>query len=250
MDLTDSYTRVLPPHIRDRYEFIETRNAAAILAATNPQRFDELLAALHEFQLRTDDLVQPGGQETELAARLNTAFRDKGWREARVDTRIRLELRKMPHKPAGEAHPTLDETEVFNEGYKVDNFVDRLALDVEWNAKDGNLDRDLSAYRALYDAALIDVAVIITRTQTDLRTLGYRLGIEAGMDDERARRILATTTTTNTEKLRPRMQRGDSGGCPLLAVAICARTWVEHTPDPDAADTTSDESGLAGLWEA
>ena len=158
MDLTDSYTRVLPAHIRDRYEFIETRNAAAILSATNPQRFDELLTALHEFQLRTDDLVQPGGQETELAARLNTAFRNKGWREARVDTRIRLELRKMPHKPAGESHPTLEDTEVFNEGYKVDNFVDRLALDVEWNAKDGNLDRDLSAYRALYDAALIDVA--------------------------------------------------------------------------------------------
>ncbi|BBX85913.1 BglII/BstYI family type II restriction endonuclease [Mycolicibacterium aubagnense] len=250
MDLTDSYTRVLPQHIRDRYEFIETRNAAAILAATNPQRFDELLSALHEFQLRTDDLVQPGGQETELAARLNTAFRNKGWREARVDTRIRLELRKMPHKPAGEAHPTLEDTEVFNEGYKVDNFVDRLALDVEWNAKDGNLDRDLSAYRALYDAALIDVAVIITRTQTDLRTLGYRLGIEAGMDDERARRILATTTTTNTEKLRPRMQRGDSGGCPLLAVAISARTWSEHAADQHGPEPVDDKSGLAGLWEA
>lgn len=246
MDLTDSYTRVLPPHIRGRYEFIETRNAAAILAATNPQRFDELLAALHEFQLRTEDLVQPGGQETELAARLNTAFRNKGWREARVDTRIRLELRKMPHKPAGESHPTLEDTEVFNEGYKVDNFVDRLALDVEWNAKDGNLDRDLSAYRALYDAALIDVAVIITRTQTDLRTLGYRLGIEAGMDDERARRILATTTTTNTEKLRPRMQRGDSGGCPLLAVAICARTWADHAPAQGEQEPTDD----IGLWEA
>ena len=246
MDLTDSYTRVLPAHIRDRYEFIETRNAAAILSATNPQRFDELLTALHEFQLRTDDLVQPGGQETELAARLNTAFRIKGWREARVDTRIRLELRKMPHKPAGESHPTLEDTEVFNEGYKVDNFVDRLALDVEWNAKDGNLDRDLSAYRALYDAALIDVAVIITRTQTDLRTLGYRLGIEAGMDDERARRILATTTTTNTEKLRPRMQRGDSGGCPLLAVAICARTWADHAPAQDEQEPADD----IGLWEA
>nr|WP_155909378.1 MULTISPECIES: BglII/BstYI family type II restriction endonuclease [unclassified Mycolicibacterium] len=244
--MTDSYTRVLPQHIRNRYEFIETRNAAAILAATNPGRFDELLAALHEFQLRTDDLVQPGGQETELAARLNTAFRDKGWREARVDTRIRLELRKMPHKPAGETLPTLDETEVFNEGYKVDNFVDRIALDVEWNAKDGNLDRDLSAYRALYDAALIDVAVIITRTQTDLRALGYRLGVEAGMDDERARRILATTTTTNTEKLRPRMQRGDSGGCPLLTVAICARTWADHAPGGEAPDTPHD----IGLWEA
>ena len=30
-------------------------------------------------------------------------------------------------------------TETVNEGYKVDNFRDRIALDVEWNAKDGNL---------------------------------------------------------------------------------------------------------------
>ena len=103
-----------------------------------------------------------------------------------------------------------------------------------------------AAQRLPNDAALIDVAVIITRTQTDLRTLGYRLGIEAGMDDERARRILATTTTTNTEKLRPRMQRGDSGGCPLLAVAICARTWADHAPAQDEQEPADD----IGLWEA
>lgn len=228
MDLTESYNDVMPQKVRDRFEFIETRNAAAVLNATNKSRFDELVVALNEFQLLTDDLVVPGGQETELAARLNGAFRSRGWREARVDTQIRLALRKMPYRPAGEKEAVVAETEVFNEGYKVDNFVDRVALDVEWNAKDGNLDRDLSAYRALYDSALIDVAVMITRTQTDLRALGYQLGIGAGMDPERARKILGTTTTTNTEKLRPRMQRGDSGGCPLLAVAICARTWAER----------------------
>ena len=57
--------------------------------------------------------------------------------------------------------------------------------------------------------------------------------------------ILGTTTTTNTEKLRPRMQRGDSGGCPLLAVAICARTWAEHAPAPDTPQAKVD----IGLWE-
>lgn len=228
MDLTTSYETVMPEAVRERYDFIETRNAAAVLAATNGPRFGELVGILDEFELRTDDLLVPGGQESQLASRLNAAFRDCGWREARVDTQIRLALRKMPWRPAGETSPELAETEVFNEGYKVDNFVDRIALDVEWNAKDGNLDRDLSAYRALYDSALIDVAVMVTRTQTDLRALGYRLGIDAGMEEERARKILGTTTTTNTEKLRPRMQRGDSGGCPLLAVAICERTWAGH----------------------
>lgn len=228
MDLTESYAKVMPQEVQDRYEFIETRNAAAVLAATNKPRFDELVSVLNDFELLTDDLVVPGGQESDLAARLNRTFRDRGWREARVDTQIRLALKKMPYRAAGENTAKVAETEVFNEGYKVDNFVDRVALDVEWNAKDGNLDRDLSAYRALYESALIDVAVMITRTQTDLRELGYALGIEAGLGHERARRILGTRTTTNTEKLRPRMQRGDSGGCPLLAIAICQRTWAEH----------------------
>jgi hypothetical protein len=221
----------MPEQVRARYEFIETRNAAAVLAATNTPRFDELVDVLNEFELLTDDLVVPGGQETELAARLNAAFRRRGWREARVDTQIRLVLLKMPYKSVGEKEAERAETEVFNEGYKVDNFVDRIALDVEWNAKDGNLDRDLSAYRALYESALIDVAVMITRTQTDVRALGYRLGVESGVEPERAKKILGTTTTTNTEKLRPRMQRGDSGGCPLLAVAICGRTWAGHAAD-------------------
>jgi hypothetical protein len=42
--------------------------------------------------------------------------------------------------------------EVYQEGYLVDNFKGRVALDVERNAKDGNLDRDLSAYRAWHEA--------------------------------------------------------------------------------------------------
>lgn len=226
--MTESYAKVMPERVLDRYEFIETRNAAAVLAATNKPRFEELVSILSEFELLTDYLIKPGGQKSALAKHLDKVFRDHGWREARVDTQIRLALKKMPYKPAGEKSPEVVDTEVFNEGYKVDNFVDRIALDVEWNAKDGNLDRDLSAYRALYDSALIDVAVIITRTQTNLKALAYQLGREAGMDHKRADKILGTTTTTNTEKLRPRMQRGDSGGCPLLAVAICERTCVEH----------------------
>ncbi len=116
-------------------------------------------------------------------------------------------------------------TETHNEGYKVDNFRDRVALDMEWNAKDGNLDRDIGAYRSLYDAALIDVGVLITRT-LDLRDLGRQLGIQAGMSPEKAKRILNTTTTTNREKLLPRLTRGDAGGCPILAAFICPATYV------------------------
>jgi hypothetical protein len=224
VDLTHSYKRHLPKAVLDRYEFAEVRNAAAILKATNPAGFAELIDVLTNFKLLKADLLDAGGSESKLAARLNGAFRAQGWREARVDTYTRLSLVLKPYAPAGEKGETTAETETTNEGYLVDNFKDRMALDVEWNAKDGNLDRDIAAYRSLYDTSLIDGAVIVSRTQTDLRALGFKLGKQAGMSDERAKKILGTTTTTNREKLLPRMTRGDSGGCPLLAVFICAET--------------------------
>ncbi len=225
MDLTHSYAETVRQTVRDRYEFIEVRNAAAVLAATNPEEFAEVQDVLEWFALHTSDLLTPGGQESALAARLNRRFRERGWREARVDTLIQLKLRKLPFAPAGETVPVVVDTETNNEGYLVDNFKGRFALDVEWNAKDGNLDRDIAAYRSLYDAGLIDGAVMITRTQEDLRVLARKLAADAGWTIEAGRKILGTTTTTNSEKLRPRMSRGDAAGCPLLAVLISARTW-------------------------
>lgn len=225
MDLTTSYVNAMPERVRHRYELRETRNAAAVLAATSPVEFGELCAVLDEFVLSTNDLINAGGNQSALAARLNKAFRSRGWREARVDTRISSDLRIYPHAAAGEHQTRVVHTEVFNEGYKVDNVKGRIALDVEWNAKDGNLDRDISAYRSLYEAGLIDGGVLVTRTQEDLRSLAYALARQAGQSEQEAGRRLSTTTTTNLTKLEPRMTRGDAGGCPLLAVAISPRCW-------------------------
>ncbi|TQM90975.1 restriction endonuclease BglII [Microbacterium lacticum] len=227
MDLTTSYESVFASRTLARYQFREVRNAAAILKATNPRETCMIEGVLNDFKLLSSDLIDAGGSESALAKRINGSFRTMGWREARVDTDIELKLRIFPYRPAGERAVTESSTLVSNEGYKVDNFTGRIALDLEWNAKDGNLDRDIGAYRALYDAGLIDAAVLITRTQADLRELGTRLRIEAGIEPEEARKVLATSTTTNIDKLLPRMTRGDGGGCPILAVAICAETWED-----------------------
>lgn len=216
MQLTESFRLVLPQDVVARYEIREVRNAATVLQSTNPEAFDELVSVLQDFHLTRTDVLVPGGNEGTIAKRLNQRFRRRGWREGRFDLRIVSELRLSPYGPAGETKPRVETAEVFNEGYKVDNVKDRTALDVEWNAKDGNLDRDVSAYRALYDAAIIDLGVIVTRTHNDLRLLGRRLG-----RDE----FLETTTTTSLEKLEPKLTRGDAGGCPLLAIAITARCY-------------------------
>ncbi len=214
MDLTDSYSRVFPPEILDRYSLRETRDAAAVVKSTNPEEFEQIVAVLSEFCLSEDDILVPGGRKGTVAVRLDERFRELGWREGRHDRRIVSTLRLMPYREGGEHRATEQETEVLSEGYKVDNVKGKIALDVEWNAKDGNLDRDLSAYRALYEVGAITAGVIVTREFESIRSLARRLGREKG---------LGTTTTTNLEKLEPRLTRGDPGGCPVLAVAITDR---------------------------
>lgn len=191
----------------------EVRDASAVLANTSAEEFGEIVAALGQFSLRRSDILEPGGNEGPVAKRLNQALRELGWREGRYDTTIKSSLNLMPYRAGGEAKGRVVETEVSSTGYKVDNLKGKVALDVEWNAKDGNLDRDLGAYRALYDVGIIAAGVILTRTQADLRELGEQLG----------RDPFRTSTTTNLDKLLPRMTRGDGGGCPILAVAISAR---------------------------
>lgn len=215
MDLTVSFRAAFPPRVLGRYDFRETRAAAALLASIHPTEFAEIVAVLDAFRLEADDFLVPGGAKGTVAARLDGMFRAAGWREARFDTEVKATMRRMPYRKGGERKATTHETVVASKGYKVDNYKGGVALDVEWNAKDGNLDRDVGAYRAFYEAGAITAGVILTRTTADLRALGERLG----------RDPLGTSTTTNLEKLEPRMTRGDGGGCPLLAVAITARCY-------------------------
>ena len=102
MELTRSFEDVVRPEVRARYDFRETRNAAAVLAATNPAAFDELLEVLAHFRLSAADIVDPGRNKSTVAIRLDLAFREKGWREAAYDTHVRSVLRVMPYRPAGE----------------------------------------------------------------------------------------------------------------------------------------------------
>jgi len=216
VEFTNSFEDVVPGKILRRFVFCEVRNAASILKATSADQWTEILQVLDRFRLTEADIVDAGGNKSDIAARLDEEFRKMGWREGRVDTLIKLKVAISPYRKAGETTGVSRESVVENKGYKVDNFKGRVALDVEWNAKDGNLDRDVGAYRALYEGAVIDVAVIITRTHEDLRALAIELDADSTK--------FKTTTTTHLGNLQPRLSRGDGGGCPILVVAICSST--------------------------
>lgn len=249
MLLTESYTDAVPEDLLARYVFREVRNAATIIQNSNPEHWADIIEVLRGFDLEARDLVLPGGSEGTVPKKLNGAFRERGWREARVDTRLENTLVVFPYAPAGEKKTTRVVTAAEFEGYKADWVKGRVAGDTEWNAKDGNLDRNLASYRSLYESGFIDGAVLITRTQDDLRLLEQLLVTElvdsdpeeaavsldapltvietviARLRTEGVKLRLGTTTTTNLPKLEHRMQRGDGGGCPILAVAISGGTW-------------------------
>lgn len=210
--MTSSFEVVFPRVVLNRYDFAETRNAARILQATNPEQFKDLVAVLEGFALDPAVDIPPGGNESPTAARLNRAFRDRGWAEATYRVRVSGEL---VLRQAGSPVVALSE-ETEPASYNVDNVKGRVALDVEWHAKDGNLDRDIAAYRSFYDAQLIDCAVMVTMTRESLRPWAVSYDAET--------RKFGTSTTTNLTKVLPKLDRGDGGGCPILIVSICART--------------------------
>lgn len=240
MELTTSWERVFDANLRRRYEFAEVRNAAATLKATNPDAFDHLTKVLTGFALSLDDLVVPGGNKGAVAKRLDQTFRELGWREAGHETKTTVTFTLRPYRGAGETKAIVRAAETESRGHKVDNVLGRAALDVEWNAKDGNLDRDLSNFSALHEYALIDAGVVLTRHQQRTKWAANTLAEMANRilydDDGKRVILLSTTTTTNFEQLLWRLKRGDGRGCPILAIAV---TELSYRPAPGEPELPS-----------
>jgi hypothetical protein len=235
MELTKSWERVFDEELRRRYEFAEVRNAAATLKATNPAAFDHIVTALSGFALSFDDLVVPGGNKGAVATRLDRTFRELGWREAGHESKTVVTFTLRPFHGAGETQPEIRSAESLSRGHKVDNVLGGAALDVEWNAKDGNLDRDLSNFSALHEYALVDVGVILTRHQQRTKYAANTLAELANRvvyKDGKRVVLLSTTTTTNFEQLVWRMQRGDGRGCPVLAIAVTELSYQPGAGEP------------------
>lgn len=247
MDLTDSFNDVVPAELRQRYTWLETRNAAAVFKASNYAEFCELTNVLHNFSIYDSDILTPGGNRGPISIRIDKHFERLGWRAVRINMKATLIGKAKPSSlTRGQYLDEFLNSEVSNNGYEVDNMKRRAAIDVEWNGKDGALDRDMAAYRALYDLGLIDVACIITRDHESIKNLALN-----DLGSESAARRLGTITTTHIARLRDRMVRGDSGGCPVLAVGISRATWAgPGVLSPDAVEEAPLAEELQGATEA
>jgi len=183
---------LVPADIDTRYEVHEWRNGLAILTAAHPQEWADILRVLRGFTLLRSDILSPGGRKSRIADKLDGELLKLGWIEKGFDTRI-----------------VVDNVEHITPTHKVDCYKNRVALEVEWNNKDPFYDRDLNNFRLLFDLHAIDAGVIVTRC-TELQMIFDDLG----------RGPSYGSSTTHMAKLRPRLDGGSGGGCPVVVFGI------------------------------
>jgi hypothetical protein len=191
---------IVPADIEERYEVHEWRNGLAILAAAHAGEWEDILHVLRGFKLLKSDILSPGGRKSRIADKLDGEFLKRGWIEKGFDTRI-----------------VVDNVEHVTPTHKIDCYKNRVALEVEWNNKDPFYDRDLNNFRLLFDLRAIDAGVIVTRC-TELQMIFDDLG----------RGPSYGSSTTHMEKLRPRLDGGSGGGCPVVVFGIRRAAYVEE----------------------
>jgi hypothetical protein len=167
----------------------------------------------------------PGGSRGPVVDHIDSRFGPCWKREARIsaDLSVQIKTKRPPHIESYTRSGFLD-------GHQIDYMFGRVALDVEWNSKDQTFDRDLYAFSAFYDAAAIDLGIIITRgrsiDETDfLKRLGNVLNKDGSEGSESVSRKFGASTTT-MQKLLYRLEAGRNGGCPVLAVGIKAEAFT------------------------
>jgi hypothetical protein len=229
---------VMPPSVRERYEFLETSSACAVMHAVCPAEWADILSVLDAYALDPATWMKPGGNRGDVAKEIDSLFEKRDWHERRLD------IETYGYLVDGKGVRTHIFEPLFQEGYLVDNFKGRIAVDVEWNAKDGNLDRDMTAYRTWHGSGVLTAGVIITKHQQSLKSLVRRLWDQWNATlppDERNNKLpidMGTSTTTNFEKAGLRVRRGVMGTCPLLIVGLSEKSWSGEpyrTPTVDSS---------------
>ena len=199
--------------IQSKYEFFDYGHALEILHESFPEEWKEIQVALRQLRLTLDDISKAGGNESPIPKKFDDVLYPCGWREIRISGD--LIVKKYPRQTAQRRgrfsnEPFEIETiKGYIDGHNIDFLKNKVAFDLEWNSKDQTFDRDLLAMRTYFDCGLIDVGIIITRSE-ELNSIFSELGIRSKYG----------ASTTWLGKLEYRLRSRRNGGCPILAVGI------------------------------
>jgi hypothetical protein len=162
------------------------------LATDFREEFNDILLCLKDFRLKKSDILTPGGGRSPIPKAIDGFLAKRKWTEKRFDIKITVDEKPIPI-------PT----------HKIDNFRNRVGIEVEWNNKTEFYDRDLNNFRLLWEMRVLSVGVIITR-QSERQELFDELGKGESYGN----------STTHWDKLIPKVESGGAGGCPLLIVGM------------------------------
>lgn len=208
----------ISPELLDKYEFHNYGHALEILCEAFPEEWNEIQECLKELRITVDDIKTEGGNETPIPKKFDDVLYPYGWREIRItgDLLVKMYPRRANLRGRFANEPFAEKLiEGYIDGHNIDFVKNRVAFDLEWNSKDQTFDRDLLAMRTYFDCGLVDVGVIVTRSE-ELNDV-----FKAVLDDSGKpliRKYGASTTWIG--KLLYRLKSRRNGGCPILAIGI------------------------------
>lgn len=202
-----------------RFEFHNYGHALEILHDAFPKEWEEVQNCLRKLRLSVEDIRKAGGNESPIPKKFDDVLYPYGWREIRISGD--LIVKKYPRQTAQRRGRFADqpyEVETIDgyiDGHNIDFLKNRVAFDLEWNSKDQTFDRDLLAMRTYFDCGLIDVGIIVTRSE-ELNE------IFKSLTDKDGKPLMKKygASTTWMGKLIYRLDSRRGGGCPILAVGI------------------------------
>lgn len=209
-------------YIRDglleKFEFQSYGHALEILNGAFQTEWDEIQDSLERLMITTDELREAGGNETSIPKKFDDVLYPLGWREIRItgDLLVKMYPRRSEQRGRFSNVPFDEKTiEGYIDGHNIDFIKDKVAFDLEWNSKDQTFDRDLLAMRTYFDCGLIDVGIIVTRSQ-ELNDIFREI------KDHNGKTLISKygASTTWMGKLEYRLKSRRNGGCPILAVGI------------------------------
>lgn len=213
------FEKYIDSDILSRFEFYNYGHALEILCDAFPVEWQELQECLRRLQLTLEDIRTAGGNESPIPKKFDDVLYPYGWREIRISGD--LIVKKYPRQTVQRRGRFADEPyevetiEGYIDGHNIDFLKNRVAFDLEWNSKDQTFDRDLLAMRTYFDCGLIDVGVIVTRSE-ELNDIFKKV------KDDKGQPLIKKygASTTWMGKLIYRLDSRRNGGCPILAIGI------------------------------
>lgn len=203
----------IPENLTERFEFHNYGHALEILSDAFSTEWDEVKKCLANLVITENDLKTAGGNESPIPKKFDDVLYSYGWREIRItgDLIIKMYPRKSVQRRGRFSDNPFEEKLIkgYIDGHNIDFLKNKVAFDLEWNSKDQTFDRDLLAMRTYFDCGIIDVGIIVTRSE-ELNDVFKQMDIISKYG----------ASTTWIGKLTYRLDSRRNGGCPILAVGI------------------------------